>query len=90
MTTKGALEIIEFYSTLTEIAQAEVQLDFDNALSIIKQALAELEELKAKAHILTFSEDNEFVYIKGYGVYRKCDLEPENVIKIKIGSDKDE
>lgn len=57
---------------------------------IIQQALIELEELRAEQ--LNFSVDNEFVHIEGYGVYRKCDLEPENVMKIKIGKvgDKDE
>lgn len=39
MTAEEALLIIEYYSTVNEIGQDEMQIDFDKALSIIKQAL---------------------------------------------------
>lgn len=48
MNAKEALEIIERYSILNEIGQDEMQLDFDDALCIIKQSLTELEELKKR------------------------------------------
>ena len=44
MNVKEALAIIERYSILNEIGQDEMQQDFDEALSIIKQALTEQEK----------------------------------------------
>lgn len=44
MNVKEALAIIERYSILNEIGQDEMQQDFEEALSIIKQALTEQEK----------------------------------------------
>ena len=46
MKAKEALEVIEYYSCINEMAQDKMQKEFDIALTTIKQALTELDEYK--------------------------------------------
>ena len=79
MTAKEALAIIEYYSTLNEIGQDEMQLDFDNALRFIKQALEELEELKEMFKLQSY---HYVVEIKPTS-YEKAKIYPEYQNEIK-------
>lgn len=71
----------------SDASKEQSSIDYFNEFKRVER---ELKEFKKNAHILNFSVDNEFVHIKGYGVYRKCDLEPENgfIVK-KVGEEVD-
>lgn len=75
MKAKEAIEVIEHYSTVNEMAQDEMQKEFDIALTTIKKSLTELGELNKSD---TSKEESSIYY---FNEFKRVERELEKLRK---------